>query len=235
MNLLILLILLALTRLNNSALTNITELAHGLDSQTQKIDFARGFVYAHSVHLIDVEHDRYAWDTSLVLSKLWQNYYSQDAPPHLSCGPRALAMHAILAALGIPSRLVYVYTDNYDELRSHTFLEVYNGDTGRWEAQDPDFNIYYRRGHERVAARDLLLSAETALPCSADVCGWTANGVEHLRKDYFEILVFDRPFESDLLLSTRFSLEKKFPRNNGQTIIDLLRPRRYEFVDQHVD
>jgi hypothetical protein len=49
-------------------------------------------------------------------------------------------MMALLARLEYESRRVDLY-DEEDIGQQHTFLEVLNPKTGRWETQDPDYDM----------------------------------------------------------------------------------------------
>ncbi|MFN8490932.1 MAG: hypothetical protein U0350_25285 [Caldilineaceae bacterium] len=193
-------------------------------NETERIDFIRDWVNQNSIHLIDKDHDAYATNVSKVLTMLWQTYLTDQAPPHLSCGPRAVAMQVILNRLGIQSRLVYIFTDNYDQVQSHTFLEVFNRDTKSWEIQDPDFNIYYvdLRTQKRLATADLIWGDLDVLsPQSADAQGWEANNVAILKQDYFEAMMYPAQNKSQksviLINNDRFDPKKSFPDNGNVT------------------
>jgi hypothetical protein len=164
----------------------------GPASPTARIDFVRTYVYSHSVHKIDAEHDDYAFDTPRVLAMLVAHQQDGAALPHLSCGPRAFAMREILEGLGISSRLVSVFSDDFDDFPSHTFLDVLNTETGRWEVQDPDRNVYYMDDSgQRVGTLRLVLGdLSTVTPHSADASGWAATGMTRLRDHWFEALLF---------------------------------------------
>lgn len=128
------------------ALKNIVQLfqshAHGsdLDLTIQ----VRNWVNTHSVHLVDDEHDSYAFEVAKVVEKLWLRSAGKIEPPHLSCGPRAYAMKEIVDTFGIESRIIDIFAISDGVIRSHTLLEVYDRQQRRWIMQDPDFNVTYR-------------------------------------------------------------------------------------------
>ena len=164
-------------------------------SPTARIDFVRTYVHTHSVHKIDAEHDRYAFDTPRVLAMLVANQRDGAALPHLSCGPRAFAMREILEALDVPTRIVSVFTDVFDGFPSHTFVEVLNAETGGWEVQDPDRDVYYvDDSGQRVGTLRLVLGdLSTVTPHSTDTSGWAATGMTRIRDHWFEaLLLFGR-------------------------------------------
>ena len=58
----------------------------------------------------------------------------------MECSSRTILMGLILRALGYETRVVAIF-DSRTNLKSHSFLEVINPATGRWETQDADFDI----------------------------------------------------------------------------------------------
>lgn len=109
-----------------------------------RISAVRNWVNTNSVHLIDDEHDSYAFHVPTAIKKLNEFNDGVGSRPHLSCGPRAYAMKEILDAMGIKSRIIdlFVIRENGSP-DSHTLIEVFNSETSKWELQDPDFNVVY--------------------------------------------------------------------------------------------
>lgn len=197
---------------------------HRFSNDTQRIDFIRDWVNQNSIHLIDKAHAQYAFNVPKVISMLWQTYLTDQAPPHLSCGPRAAAMQAILNKLGMQNRTVFIFTDNYAQVQSHTFLEVFNRDTQKWEIQDPDFNIYYIdvRTQKRLATADLIWGdLDMLVPKSMTAQGWEENNVVILKQDYFEAMMYpakNKDQQSIILINhDRFDPKKNFPDNGNIT------------------
>ena len=201
-------------------------------SETARLDFIRQWVNQNSIHLIDKQHNKYAFNTPLVLAMLWKTHQTNQNPAHLSCGPRTLAMQAILNELGIQNRMVYIFTDNYPQVRSHTFLEVFNRETRQWEVQDPDFNLYYvnLQTQRRVATADLLWGdLETLVPASQAGMGWAVNEVVHLKQDYFEAMMYmdaAKVKKSIILINAdKFQPTQVFEKNSNLTF--------YKFANKH--
>jgi len=201
-------------------------------SETARIDFIRHWVNQNSIHLIDKQHNKYAFNTPQVLSMLWETHQTKQNPAHLSCGPRTLAMQAILNELGISNRMIVIFTDNYPQVRSHTFLEVFNRETRQWEIQDPDFNLYYinLQTQARVATADLLWGdLEAMLPASQAGIGWDVNEVIHLKQDYFEAMMYmdySKAKKSIILINAdKFQPTEVFEKNSNLTF--------YKFANQH--
>jgi hypothetical protein len=204
-------------------------------SKTELIDGVRSFVFHNSVHKVDEEFEQYKSDIHYLLERMIQTAEKENPPPHSACGPRTIAMRIILAHAGIQSRIVEVYSDNYDQLVSHVFLEVFNPDSQRWEVQDPDLNIYYvhKETGERLSVMELCFGdLEQAVPVSDETRGWEESGVQNLKDDYFETIIYHPqggkapPIISGtplILVNTqRFNLDKRFPDNGSQNLIEFL-------------
>jgi len=103
----------------------------------------RNWVNENSIHLIDKEHDSYAFDLSKVVIKVWQYFQVKERPPHLSCGPRAYLLRQLLEQLGYSCRVIDIFEIVAGEPRSHTLVEYYDTCLNKWVMQDPDFNACY--------------------------------------------------------------------------------------------
>lgn len=189
-----------------------------LHSLNDTVDFIRNFIHHNSIHLIDEEHGHYAGNTNLILN--WTidvAQHTRDEKPHLSCGPRADILKKMLTWYGIRNRIVQIYSDEYDDVRSHTFAEVYNPLYKTWHIQDADFNIYYQNAKgERVDIATLVFEnqPDSILPVSGKKIGWEQNNLVFLKEKYFESM---RIGNVVLINPNRFNLRKIFPQNNGIT------------------
>lgn len=203
-------------------------------SETERIDFIRDWVYRNSIHKIDAEHDKYASDISRVLFMLWRSHQTSKDYPHLSCGPRAYAMKAILDDLRIPNRIIMIFADNYFEINGHIFLEVFDRDTRNWELQDPDFDIYYIDIHnqKRLPGAGLIWGdLNSVIPISPSKGGWKQNHVAHLKRDYFGAMMFMNFLDGEqsviLINLDRFSADKFFKEDAVTSF--------YEFACKHFE
>ena len=203
-------------------------------SETERIDFIRDWVYRNSIHKIDAEHDQYAGDTPRILFMLWRSYQTSKNYSHLSCGPRAHVMKAILDDLQIPNRIIMIFADNYFEINSHTFLEVFDRDTQNWEVQDPDFDISYIDIHnrKRLPGAGLIWGdLNSIIPISPGKKGWEQNHVARLKRDYFGAMMFINVWEGEksviLINLDRFSADKFFQKDAVTSF--------YEFACQHYE
>lgn len=132
-------------------------------TEQSKINYIRNWVNTNSIHLIDAEHDSYAFNVPQVLAKLNAHAQNRGKKPHLSCGPRAYVMKAILDAMNIQNRIIDLFGltetgENSLKVSPHTLIEVYEADTKKWALQDPDFNIAYANTvtHEYQSAEQML-------------------------------------------------------------------------------
>jgi hypothetical protein len=198
-------------------------------SKSAQARFAREFVFSNSLHRIDSEHERYAWDTRAVLVMLHDHYLTRENPPHLSCGPRALALKAVLDALGIESRLVHIFTGDYEEIRSHTFLEVYDADSARWVIEDPGNDVTYvdAATNEPVSLMRLVLGGvPSVVPVSRRGRGWELNEIDYLQAHYFQAAKYDSSDGTpDVVVvnTDRLSVTKRFPANDNMTFVEFSR------------
>ena len=114
------------------------------ESEHHRICLIRNWINRNSIHLIDEEHDSYAFHLPSVISKLAAMPSMINSFPHLSCGPRSYVMRKVLSILRVRVRIIDLFVVRpCNTIDSHTLIEVYNMDTDRWELQDPDFNVVY--------------------------------------------------------------------------------------------
>jgi len=174
------------------------ELDHLIDpdvSDFRNTTTVRNWVNENSVHLIDDEHDSYAFDLAKVVVKVWQYFLTKDSKPHLSCGPRAYLLKQLLDHLGFATRIIDILEIVKGEPRSHTLLEYYDTSCNKWVMQDPDFNVSYVN-----TATGAPLGAAEALVCeksliTGDASGYTVENRVNLDgtiEDYFWVVVVYR-------------------------------------------
>jgi len=140
-------------------------------------------------------------------------------------------MNTILERVQIQSRLVHIFSDERTFLSNHTFLDVFNSDTQRWEAQDPDFNVYYvddLDGRRLSSAHLVFTDLSRATPISVGSSGWTENGLDPIR-DHFEALMYDGRrdgIDTAVLVNTRrFDLGRRFPGEADRVFEAIVRTR----------
>lgn len=179
------------------------------------------YVHENSLHLIDDEHKKYAFDIPVVLYKLFLASSGNTAEkPHLSCGPRSLAMMTILREFNIYSRLVQVYSDVSDTVEAHRLLEVLNPATQTWETWDPDYGVRYvdRENGTPVDIMTLVFSnRDNIIPIGLSAKGWVNTKTKHLKDNYFKAILFEVELEdgmgdADIIVINRstFNMSKVF-------------------------
>jgi hypothetical protein len=90
----------------------------------------------------------------------------------------------ILGALGYETRIIAIFNSRTN-LKSHSFLEVMNPETGRWETQDPDYDIYWqsKNSAERISLADAAEGIVEIEPCGRESCGWHHMSREGIRAE----------------------------------------------------
>jgi len=156
------------------------------------LDAAREVVHANSVH---AEGDAFVTvtDPFEIVERLCLAAKGRAAPPSLLCGHRAQALQALLDGMGIRTRMVYLFSawDGTDKLYGHALVEALDSLTGRWQVQDPDYNIAYenKRGR-RLSISEIVAKADRGalIPINASSKGWVDTGGEKLlRGNYYSV------------------------------------------------
>lgn len=140
----------------------------------RRIDSIRIFVNDHSTHKIDQAFRANQGNSAAFAAGVAAHAkrLSTDRV-HMECSTRSNLMASILNALGYETRIVAVF-DSDSNLRGHSFLEVRNPETKRWETQDPDYDIYWRRlsSNERASLAAEAEKIDDVEPCGRESCGW---------------------------------------------------------------
>jgi|GEM_PF-2720358 len=181
-------------------------------TKTEQIDFVREFIYQNSQHGLDAESAKYRLELPVTLAMLWSYYQDHKNPPLLECSSRTVAMMSILDALGIRSRMINLFTSDYDTLRSHTFLEDYNPDNGHWEIQDPDYDVYYiyKTSSARVSTSQILLEPLDQFQPQSNFPDQVVTASQSILSHYFQAIVFhdeDGGINVGMVNTSRFSFQ----------------------------
>ncbi|MFM9487030.1 calcium-binding protein [Pseudomonas monachiensis] len=103
----------------------------------------------------------------------------------LLCGNMVNVFSGLCAELGLQKRTIWTYSDTQGYFQGHTYLEIFNTTTNKWEIQDADYNVYYTdvRTGERVGVKDMMNAddVEYFIPNNATESGWSETGAEALR------------------------------------------------------
>ena len=181
------------------------------------VDNIREYVNKNSVNIIDDDFWSYKSDHERVAGMMIDHESGLSTyKPHLECSARASLFKTLLKRMGYKSRVVYVWT-HLDEFPSHTFLEVFNNETKKWEVSDADYNLYYEdiSTKQRLSVNDLLrLDQSMYHPCGKDTgCGWDiqtkGNDPANNLKKYMALASYsDDDGRITVVNVNRFSLEK---------------------------
>ncbi len=183
----------------------------------EKVDAARLLIQNNSIHKIDKEFYSY-WGNIPLLTQmiLFNASGSIDKKPHMECASRTAILYHLLKAMKIRARPVVVYTAK-DVQDSHTFLEVYNPQTSKWEIQDADKNMYWIfKGTEQRASTEDLLSApmkENFLPCNNDgACAYNPANENRLISLFAlaSLIDFEADYNPLLVNPDRFDMTDPF-------------------------
>ncbi|HSA79706.1 MAG TPA: hypothetical protein VLE23_02720, partial [Geminicoccaceae bacterium] len=189
-----------------------------------RLDQVRGFINDHSERKLDAEFYANRRNSALFAAGVLAHAKGQLSDPiNMECSTRTRLMRALLSALGYRTRDVAIF-DSHRNLKSHSFLEVLNTETGRWETQDADFDIYWRdmQTGERISLAERAEALDTIEPCGRGRCGWDQASREGLEpdmlKDFLDIVsITDR--ESGLryaVHTSRADLDRTY-RKQGST------------------
>ena len=151
----------------------------------QRVDKVRTFINDNSVHKIDrAFRDNQGNAAAFAAGVLAHAKRLSLEPVHMECSTRSNLMARLLEALGYKTRIVAIF-DSRTNLKSHSFLEVMNPETKRWETQDPDYDIYWRSKESkgRLSLADSAEAVQDIEPCGRDSCGWEHVSREGIRAD----------------------------------------------------
>lgn len=187
-------------------------------SESMLIQKTMEYIHNNSLHLIDDEHARDSLNIIKVLHKLdVASNGNVEEKPHLSCGPRSYVMRALLSRFGIYSRLIQIYSDDYETHEAHRLLEVYNSTTKSWETWDPDYGVTYLDKETRKSADIITMiksDKSNFIPVGLGREGWVETKTERLKNNFFEAVLFEKNNgrKNPIIMVNEdvFDIEKKF-------------------------
>ena len=190
-----------------------------------RIDKARRFVHANSIHKIDAEFRSY-WGDDYRIIELFQNKVSgvSKTGPHLECSSRTGILRQLLTLLHYDMRTIAVYKLE-DGFPSHVFLEVKNPKDDSWSVADPDFDIFWRINatSKRASIHDLVSLPFSAFePClNNKQCGWHIINDEgrktaQVKNALNYAVVTDDKDERGIVMNDAFDLKAKRKASDGK-------------------
>jgi hypothetical protein len=202
----------------------------------ERFDAVRQFIHRNSRHSNDAEFRKLLGKMDLMAEGMIAYATGHRTEPiHLLCGARSNLMASVLQKLGYETRIIALFDTDDKELRSHTFLEVMNPKTGRWETQDPDFDLYWtdKRSGVRVSLAEAAEDLSNLEPCHrSDVCGWELNDSEGKSasdlRDLLDIVCFTDEAKGERFcrFTTRGEPHRIFTRNGDSGKFCELMPTR---------
>jgi hypothetical protein len=184
-------------RRTNAYLTDIVTVLRLSDTPDfhQRIDKVRTFINDHSTHQPDEAFRAIQGKEGAFAAGVLAHARGLSTEPvHMECSTRSALMTRILHTLGYDTRIIAIF-DSGTNLESHSFLEVMNPQTGQWESQDPDYDIYWRSkgaAGERISLADMAEAIGDIEPCGRHSCGWdlvSREGIPVKRlMDYLDII-----------------------------------------------
>ena len=151
----------------------------------QRIDKVRTFINDNSTHEIDATFwANHGNPTSFAAGLLAHAKGTLPECVHMECSTRTNLMGRILQALGYETRVVAIFNSR-SNLKSHSFLEVMNPETGGWETQDADYDIYWRSKASggRISLADRAEAIDDIEPCGRTSCGWQHESREGIKAE----------------------------------------------------
>lgn len=195
------------------------------DDPQRVFDAVRAFVNDHSKYAEDEEFRSY-WNNPHVMVQNMLDHARglRREPVHLECSRRTGIVTDVLRKLGYESRRIDLY--DFENLGTqHTFFEVLNTKTGRWETQDPMYDLYWRNRatHERVALTEAAGDLDQIEPCGPNSCGWDVISREKqpatdVRGKLDFMVVRTRDGERYTVYTPRVDPNKKFEYRNKQGV-----------------
>jgi hypothetical protein len=150
----------------------VRHIARG-NSPQANFDSVRHFIRAHSVHRNNDESNSIREKRAFAQEMLKHVTGARTDPVPMICGARARLMHDLLEEIGYDAKVVHIF--DADSPASHTFVGVLNPQTGKWETQDPDKNLYWREVESgtRISVEDYAPNhLDQIEPCNTEGCGW---------------------------------------------------------------
>ena len=146
----------------------------GIDTYPEFADRARAYVHDNSQFKMDDEFNS-IWPDKIKLAQAFidgQQGKRKDLP-HMECSTRSNILADLLVLKGYKVRNVVLYSPERN-LSNHRLIEMKNPETGRWEAIDVTYNIYWRNKETKVRASmaEVGENPDAFEPCNNKQCSW---------------------------------------------------------------
>jgi hypothetical protein len=140
----------------------------------QTVDAVRIFINDHSEDNVDAIFRIMNGDAASFADGLIAHARDPSAERvHMECSTRANLMGRVLRRMGYKTRTIAIFKTK-GQYSSHTFLDVLNPETKKWETQDPDYDIYWTSlpSKTRVSLAEEAENLDAIEPCGRSACSW---------------------------------------------------------------
>ena len=174
----------------------------------EKTDKLRILINDHSDHDIDDEFYAVWGNHRAFADELLKHLKGERADtPNMECSTRSNLLGQILERdENYDIRNVVLYTPDKN-LQTHRVIEIRNPETGRWETQDTDYDVYWKNAStgERTSLAQVTADIDGHIPCGRHKCSWSHRSREgseaDIMKHYAKIITIH-----DKEAGKRFSL-----------------------------
>lgn len=199
----------------------------------QKIDHIRAYIIAHSeLNMNDEFYSIWRSHEKILSTFLAGIKKERDTFVPLECATRTGIMQDIAKNLGYDVRTSYAYNGLNSKLEGHVLIDLLNPETGKWESQDPRFDLYWinKTTKERASFVDIVGQTDIFEPCNAQKCGWdiisSENEVAERLRDYTSIVTTvdkKNKIRKTTFDANQIPADKQFTLNNQKgTYCDLI-------------
>lgn len=144
------------------------------------IDSLRNFVHSNSVSNTNEEFHA-LWRDRIAMAQRFLDYLEGRnlTPAPMECSTQTGTLIALLRQRGHNTRNIDIYESR--TFRSHSFMDIWNAEAGRWETQDPMLNIHWQSlDGTRVSIADFAETPDQIEPCRGNECGWHLVSTKNL-------------------------------------------------------
>lgn len=135
-------------------------------------DLVRRFIHDNSKH--ENIDEIYSNDGEEIIWAMLMHAEHGYPKKEFRCGNRSRAFELILRELGFHTREVNISTDSPYSAQDagHVLTEILNPDSGLWELNDSDMDLYFTDGTTRLNSMDLLTQDRSLIQaCTPAECG----------------------------------------------------------------
>jgi hypothetical protein len=187
------------------------------DAHELRFEALRHFLHTHSRHVPDDEYRTLVGDAKAITSAIIDYAEGRRAePPHLICGSRAHLLVDLYRRQGYRARLVFVFDTDQSDMSAHTFVDVFNPSTEKWESEDPTYDIHWREisSGNRISIFDSAEDIGAIEPCGTTKCGWDIVSEEGKSVEDIRALIDVVSVANDVenVQSTRFTSRAKLDK-----------------------